>query len=281
MSFKRLESGLLVPEFNIAVPKILPGGHNLNQMLQARAPRRRFLPLATKQAYLEKVLATESGDLIACWPENESAGATADNAEGTAARDGTITGGSLGEPGIGDGGTSWGVGENSTDQIDVFSASLNTAIGANPAGLTLMIWGLADSWVGNEWRSLFNIGDDARSQSYLAIEQMNTSNTMRAILFFNSSFKAVSTGGHSDAGFVCWALTYNDSTNIGKFYKDGVQEGADITSVGAYQGTIESTSCTIGTQHTSSTQSWNGDTAFATIWTTDLSAAQLLELATV
>jgi hypothetical protein len=44
------------------------------------------------QTYKDKVLGTVPDDLIAYWTLAETSGSTADNAEGTAARDGTYTG---------------------------------------------------------------------------------------------------------------------------------------------------------------------------------------------
>ena len=198
-----MKSGLLIPEFNIVVPKILPGGHNLNQMLQYRAPRRRFVPLASQQ-YSDRVLNTQNASLIGYWRLQEGSGSNADNYEGTAARDGTYTGATLGQTGIGDGLTAPTF-DGVNDFVDCYSSSLNTPFDGDEG--SIMCWGLIASsvWTDGSDRELYQFG--AGGNDFIFVRKQATSNQLRFLHFSTG-------GGASDVVVAFSETTYFQNTPL-------------------------------------------------------------------
>ena len=113
--------------------------------------------LVNPASYVNKVLGIDAANNIAYWPVNETSGVVADNAEGTAARDGAITGVTLNSI-TGPAGGPAGRWDGANDYIDIESASLSTAFNGNAGTVAL-------------WLRAFNAGvwTDAASRYLLSL----------------------------------------------------------------------------------------------------------------
>jgi hypothetical protein len=230
------------------------------------------------QTYTQKVLATQAANLIAYWPLNEAAGATADNAEGTAARDGTYTGVTLGATGIGDGNTAASF-DGTTSRCNIFTASLNTAFN-NQEG-TAAIWfqmSGAGVWTDGANRVLLVLQADASNR--VLLRKSSANNQLDCFYTAGGTAKQVNPAT-STLAWAHLAITWSKSGDAVKVYLNGAQSGATQTGLGVWAGALNNAATVIGAATTTPTLVTSGSIAHAAVWTTPLSGAQIATLATV
>jgi hypothetical protein len=75
--------------------------------------------------------------------------------------------------------------------------------------------------------------------------------------------------------------TWSKSGDAMKLYIDGSQSGTTQAGLQSWVGSLASTTCVIGASNNSASDPWNGWLAHAAVWTTPLSDAEALALATV
>lgn len=92
------------------------------------------LHLANKNSYIDLVRHTRPGNLVGYWPLNETSGSIAHDVSGNG-NHGTIYGALLGQPGMGDGNTSFYF-DGINDTVDIFSSSLANKY--NPSSTTIL-----------------------------------------------------------------------------------------------------------------------------------------------
>ena len=231
------------------------------------------------QSYSDKVLNTQNANLIAYWRLQEPSGTNADNYEGTAARDGTYTGVTLGQTGIGDGLTV-PLFDGANDFVDVFSSSLDTAFNLSEG--SVILWMQVSGvgvWTDGALRYMLRFRVDGSNQ--LALLKRSQNNQVRLIREGANVIDQVDLGGQSDTDFVAWGFTWSEAADEVIAYKDGVQVGSTQTGLGASSGNLSSINTTIGSHTTTPAQVWDGQLGHVAIWDTPLSAAQMSTLATV
>lgn len=239
-----------------------------------------FAPKAAAE-YADKVLATQSANLIAYWPLWEASGVVADNLEGTAARDGTYNSDVSGWPpgtGIGDGNTAPYFSGN--DFVNVYSDSLRDAF--NGLEGTVAIWQKAYSaelWTDGIQRNSFHlgVGDEnnyvdwlRRAADYLA----------RWYYEANNVNKRVSKVDMTTADWFHVAITWSDSGDEAKAYYNGNLLGT-LVGIGTWVGNLGNTSTVLGARSTVPAFGWKGWEAHSAIWTTPLTGPEIAALAVV
>lgn len=233
---------------------------------------------AASGPYSQVVLSVAPSDLILYYPLQESAGPTADNAEGTAARDGTYNGSWLYQNTPGPfAGDSSPRGDNSTTYVDFYSASLDGVYDGNE--ITVNIWGRlsASNWSNGETDEL------ARLQSVTAtnLVQINKTAGVNELHWRYTSSSVTkeifSTAQGADLDWFMMTLVASDSGNYMRAYYNGSQVSTDQTGLGTWAGALNSSNCNFGSS-TSPGNVWPGWLAHAAIWKTALTAGQITTL---
>lgn len=227
--------------------------------------------------YLAKVLGTEASNLIAYWPLNEASGTNADNAEGTAARDGTYNGVTLGQPGIGDGETCPSF-DGSNDYVSIYSDSLRDAF--NGAAGTVALWAKvsgAGVWSDGQNRRAIKITVDGSNNVYIG----KTSGNVMIWAYTAGGTSDAITAARSPTGWVHLGITWDAAADQVMAYYTGSQEGATQTGLGTWAGNIVNSGTIIGAENNTPAFPWDGLLAHVAVWTKALSAAQIASLAVV
>lgn len=240
-------------------------------------PRARMLPVLTaseQQTYIQKVTALSP---IAYWPFNEASGTTADNAEGTAARDGTYTAVTLGQTGIGDGNTC-PLFDGATSYVNLLTASLRAAV--NYVEGTFSGWfKLNSTWTDGARGFIFYLY--SAGGSYIIIEKRAENNQFR----FRQNNAAGTDRLYDINPFTstAWnhvAMTWTATGNAVICYMNGVQVDGGLAGPGAQQGaTIDG--IFIGSASAVPGNPWKGWLAHPALWTSALTPTQIASLAAV
>lgn len=223
--------------------------------------------------YIQKLVALTPLAYYTC---GEPSGATVTDSSGNG-RNGTYVGSpTLGAAGIGDGGTAVTL-NGSTQYGNVFSAGLAAAINGSEG--TLACWfkvAAAGVWTDGASRQLVEIGNGTTNR--LVLFKSNTANLLTAFYRAGSVTKSVNIGSSSTA-WVHLAMTWSAAADQMIAYINGVQSGATQTALGVW-GAVPTTAL-LGAFTAAPSNVWNGSLAHVVAYPTPLSAANILNLATV
>lgn len=233
------------------------------------------------QTYTQKVQGTAAANLLAYWPLAEASGTVTTDESGNG-RNGAYK--AAGEPllaqtGIGDGRTS-ALFDGTNDYANIFTASLAAAF--NGAEGTVACWVKVNSagvWSDATDRRSVHLRVDANNRLYM--NKTATLNQVACTYVAGGTSKGVN---FTTAGPLTWfhlALTWSKSADQLKFYVSGAQQGATQTGLGVWAGTLAAGVCAIGAADLVGSAEWSGNVAHVAVWSTPLSAAQVLALATV
>lgn len=227
-------------------------------------------------AYIATVLGVQNANLIALWPGDELSGTAADNAQGTAARDGTFSGVTLNSS-TGPFGGPTGLWDGVDDFLNVYSASLNTAF-SGAAG-TMQVWfkvSGAGVWTDATLRGVFTIQVNSSNRARIV-----RSATNNRIAFFYSA------GGTNEiinvdtfSGNVAWnhaVITWSAASDRVRGYINGAQVGTDQTVLGVWAGALNTLQCNVGAT-AATTERFSGYCALPALWSIELTAAEVSAL---
>jgi hypothetical protein len=232
---------------------------------------------AAKRQYMARVRGLGP---IAYFPLDEASGTVARNL-GTlgAAANGTYTGVTLGQPGIGDGRTCPSF-DGTNDYVNIHSAALAAAF--NGAAFTVAGWCrvssigvLSDGTNRYVVSSYGGAADEWNIRRYATIP-----NIFIARCKAGATDKSVSIT-IADANWHHLAMTHDKANDAFKAYLDGAQVGATQTGLGVWGGTLGVTSTCVGAYNTSAASPWSGTLAHVALFTRPLSPAQIASLAHV
>jgi len=198
----------------------------------------------------------------------------ADNAEGTAARDGAYTGVTLGQsvsPFV------CPLYDGVNDFTNIYSASLATAF-SGAAG-TAMIFAKvsgAGVWTDGKYGVLLKIKVDVNNQ--VLISKWNSNNQLTYQYKAGGTLLQTLKTSVSATGWINLCITWNKAGDKAICYYNGVQEGATMTGLGTWAGALSATETIVGATDTTPTNNWNGYLAHAAIWTKALTAVQILDI---
>ena len=239
----------------------------------------RRIPFIGGGGYSGKVLGTATANLIGYWPLWETAGAVADNLEGTAARDGAYTTVTLNSS-TGPDGRPVGLWDGTNDYCHVYSDSFRDAFNGSEG--TIALWAKvsgAGVWTDSTERKLFMFRVDANNSIYA---RRNTADGRIDYYYVSggTTQTRVKTA-ISATGWMHFGLTWSKAGDAVKAYYNGVQEGATLTGLGIWAGVVVPAQTILGALITTPNHVWDGYLAHAAVWTTPLTVAQILALATV
>lgn len=214
---------------------------------------------------------------ITYWPLNETEGTTADNAEGTAARDGSYNGSMALADTTGPDGDVCPLWDATNDYVNIYSVSLNSVF--DPTLGSIHIWfkvSAGSVWTDGTQRAFIGIRADANNYVLLA----KSGATSNQISFNYRAGGTLEQGLHtiSDTGWNAMGITWNKTGNNCEFYINGTQL-TGTGGLGTWSGSLSSTVCDIGAISTTPTQVWDGWIAHAAVFDTELSPTDMGDLA--
>lgn len=174
-------------------------------------PSTKLLLLLNRRAtYSDKLRALFGTALIGYWKLAESSGTTAIDSSGNG-RNGTTSGALVGQPGIGDGGTSyWFDGINDT----VNFASSGVLPVFNTSAGTFLVWlkaNAAADWTDGVYRSIIQFEADANN--YITIAKSNSNNLLKLALRGNSTFAGYDKTSFSPTAWFHVTATWSIANN--------------------------------------------------------------------
>jgi hypothetical protein len=229
--------------------------------------------LGTPVPYSDKVMALAP---IAYWPLWEASGSTAYDISGNGL-DGSYTGVTLGQAGIGDGKSAPRF-DGSTSFVDVYSAGLNTAFSGALGSISVWMKVFnAAVWTDGTAGYVLHIYADGNNRIRIIEDDTNDQ------LYDEYKADGTAEGDVESISLTSWihlGLTWNKSGNEVSFYYNGVQTGPD-TIAGTWAGNLDTNLCCIGAYQNNATLPFNGWLARCAIFDTALTSTQVADLATL
>jgi hypothetical protein len=222
--------------------------------------------------YYKKVL---SYDPTAYWPLWEPSGSVA-RCLVNPAQNGSYTGVTLGQPGIGDGHTA-PLFDGANDYLNIGSATLLTAL--NGAEWTVMQWVKASGsgvWTDSAERKLVYL--PASDGNFIFTRKSSNSNQVDVAYKAGGITKVASHTSFSPTTFFCMMSTCSATADAMKLYIDGIQRGGTQSSLGTWAHTFSA--ALIGALSAAPSQVWDGCLAHVALFGSALSPAAILDLAT-
>lgn len=227
--------------------------------------------------YIDIVNGVESANLIAHWPIKELSGTNIDNAEGTAARDATLSGVTLDSADGPFGEERAGLWDGLNDYIDIFTSSFDTAFDGSEMSVSLWfkVSG-ASVWTDGSYRMMIRIRVSGNNN--LLIRKHTNNNRFDFFYRADATTEQQNVGSFTDTGWNHIVITASDADDEVKYYLNGSQTGSTDTGVGSWSGSLDSATCAIGATGTSPSQVWDGYLMYVAIWDKALSAANITTL---
>jgi hypothetical protein len=223
--------------------------------------------------YSAKVL---SYSPIAYWPLNETSGTTA-ICQVNAAQNGTYTGVTLGQPGIGDGNTAPFF-DGANDYVNVQTAALAAAF--NGAEGSISWWfKVYDAGVWTDGTFRYHVYGAADASNNVFYRRHTTNNWLTMWYRAGGTISQQAIVPEQPTTWTHIALTWSATDDAFKSYFAGVQAGPTISGLGIWAGPLADT--VIGAGDLVPTSVWHGYLAHVAIYTSALSLATIQDLATV
>ena len=178
-----------------------------------------------------------------------------------------------GAEGIGDGGVaaSFRVG---SPVINTYSASLAGAF--NGAAGTILIWvKVKDAGVWTDGASRYIVHFVADGNNFIYFRKSSASNSLQFYYSAGSTVKSTIKNAVSTTDWMCLAITWDKAGDTAQAYYNGSPEGAAITGLGTWVGSLGSTSTLFGASSLTGTASLPGALAHAAVWTKALTPAEI------
>lgn len=232
---------------------------------------RRVLIPGSSDAYVRKVLATNP---IAYWPLSERTGSVAYDVSGNGLH-GALGAAQLGYAGMGDGRTAIYL-PGDVDNVDVYTAGLAAAF--SPSAGSSMIWatGTDAVWTDGVARRLQYAYVD--SSNYVMIRRSGNYG-LYGYYTAGGTAKYKSITGIPSGLWVSVIVTWSVASDQLIVYINGQQDGAAVTGLGTWSGTIST--ARIGGLSTSTGYTWIGQMAHGAFWNRTLSPTEAAALGVV
>lgn len=163
--------------------------------------------------------------------------------------------------------------------VNLYSVALNSDF-SGAAG-SIVIWmkvSGAGIWTDATLRNVIRLLVDG--SNFIDIARTATNNTLRYIYVAGGTteIRDVTT---SSTDWMQIALTWSKANERVRAYFNGVQQGADLTALGVWAGSLASANCVIGAINTAGTRPWSGYSSHYRLYNRELTADEIIELNTV
>lgn len=229
-------------------------------------------------AYIAKVLGYSP---IAYFPQGEASG-TDILCQINALQNGTYTGVTLGQDGIGDGGTC-PLYDGANDMGDIETATLDSAFNGQLG--SFMVWAKvsgAGVWTDSTSRYPLILREDA--QNYLYVGRTTVNGQLLWRYEAGDTMESVYKADVSETGWMMLGATWSLAADAFKAYYytggSGGQNGSTQTGLGTYVGSIDNRAI-IGAGSTAPSGVWDGTLAHLALWDSVLTEANFDDLAVV
>jgi hypothetical protein len=219
---------------------------------------------------------------IAYWPLDEASGSAA-LCHVNPAQNGAFTGVTLGQTGIGDGGTC-PLFDGTNDFCNIYSTTLNSVL--SKTKFSALAWFKVDSvaqWTDGGVRYVLCFVVDASNA--IMMRKSSQNNYFRWYYKAGGTNKNVLKTGITETGWVFTGMTVDTVADQLKAYwfVDGVggQVGATTTLLGTWAGDLQATYSHIGAYSTTPTNPWYGHLAHVALYNDVLTLADFTNLAVV
>ena len=236
-----------------------------------------FLDEARKLQYYKKVRRIFGSSLISYLPLGEQAGSIAYDLSGNGLH-GASVGVTLGEPGIGDGKTSYGF-DGLAAYVNWYSAGLAAAF--NGAEGTLMVWAKvanAGVWTDGAERRIVSLGTSGEG-NVIYIRKQAGNNQLLVNRNDDVTDKFVIVAISQTTWFPV-TITWSVADDQVKVYVNGAQSGSTQTGLSAFTGAIVNTRCNVGATTTVPAQVWFGNIQHVALGNRALTPAEVAEVST-
>lgn len=226
-----------------------------------------------------KVQDIQPADLLAYWKLADESGTTMLDSSGNG-RNGTASGVTWGDPGIGDG-VKAAKFDGVNDYCNPYSSGFNNVW--NGQEFTISGWfkvASASVWTDGQTRTIFSFRNQDSPVDSIVLRKDSANNQLTCEYSANGVTKSVTVTSYSPTGWVHFAVTVSYSTGTGemKFFLDGVQQGTTQTGLGQWNNAqgLQTDIC-IGAA-TPSTNFWSGDLAHVAVWDKALLVTEVINL---
>lgn len=254
-------------------PRLRRRGHKLRLPDFLIAQSSALNGASAEATYIDKVIGYSP---IAYWPSNEASGTDA-ICQVNASQNGTHTGVTLGQTGIGDGETCPFY-DGANDVTDVYTATLNGVF--DPAECTVMIWAKMDTWAWTDNTQRFWFAFRADGANAIQIDKP-ANGSIRWQYKAGGTTKTDTKSGVSEAGWFHLAITISATADEVKYFYGGSQHGSTDSSLGTWSGALSSTQTCVGAVTNSPTSPFDGYLAHCAVWNFALAPATIADLAVV
>lgn len=266
-----------VPEALAQAAKIAIPGSALALLLgkmatQGSALGLRGLGVGPAGGYAQKVLSTSP---IAYWPLDETSGSNA-RCMVNPAQDGTYTGVTLANNSTGPFGTPAPYFDGANDHCDIYSAALAAAFNGSEG--SAVMWARvanAGVWTDGTHDYVLQLYVDADNAVFMRKTDVNNSLLWRYEA--GAVVESRTTAGHSDTDWIHMGITWSKTNDEVRPYKNGVQEGATMDTLGNWAGALSAVNCYIGAW--AGLNQWHGWLAHCAVWNRALGAGEIADLA--
>ena len=229
-------------------------------------------------AYIDKLLGIQAASLILLHPMNETSGGTAIDAS-PEGNDGAYTGVTLNNS-TGPTGEPVGLWDGVNDFNNVYSAAFDVDFDDTEGSMAcwLKVSG-AGVWADATFRGGFSLGQG--NNNYVGLFKNTTANEILIRFRGTSTNKDVtSTALGATTEWVHVAQTWSSAANEIKGFVNGAQIGATNTYQ-AFTDPLAAGRCVVGAFTNVPASVWDGYLAYAAVWKTPLTPAEVLSVATV
>lgn len=237
-----------------------------------------WVSLLTNPIYLDRVLATQTANLIACWTLGDTSGTTAVNAQGVSTRDAAYTNGVTLNASTFTDGTPAPSFDGTNDLLNLYSSDLNSVFNFNEGGLMLfmkidptllasstlaVLAGLSDNAINNGLRPQ----KAASANSFIFRRKVGGTNEDINVTI-------------SSSGWVNLIYNWSHSANKAEAFLNGVSQGS--TTCGNITGaSLDSAHTLLAASTVSAQNPFKGSLKYVTLWSAPLSSASIAALSTV
>lgn len=233
--------------------------------------------LLFNRPYSKKLLNLFGSSIVGYWKQGEPSGAVSVDS-GPRNHPGAYTAVTLGQPGMGDGGTA--ASYNGTSASDNIGTN-GMPVDFNGLEGTLAIWVQVANvgvWTDATARDIVSISVDGTTK--VEINRDGSANSLTFQYNAGGVSKSNNVSGQSSVGFLHLALTWSKSGDALIRYINGVQQGATVTGLGTWVGVPATTRCFLGAR-LAANDFWSGLLAHAVLCNIAHPASVIAQTATV